>query len=171
MPAERTVAFVEDLAARQSEHLWRFLRARVRNATDIPDIIQEAFLRLLRVPNVDTIRAPEAYIFTIAYHVARQHAMRAAASHRVELDDVLNELFAPSDSDPELQADAHQCVGTLDAALQELSVKTQFIFLAYRRDGLSMDEISKRLGISRPMAKKYLAQALVHMRKRLKESE
>ena len=171
MPGERTVAFVEDLAARQSEHLWRFLRTRVRNTADIPDIIQETFLRLLRVPNVDTIRAPEAYIFTIAYHVAREHGLRAAANHKVALDDVLSELFAPTDSDPELQANAQQCVRTLDSALQELSVKTQFVFLAYRRDGLSMDEISERLNISRPMAKKYVAQALVHMRRRLKETE
>lgn len=57
-------ALVEDLAARHGERLRRFLRSRVRNSADIPDIIQEVFLRLLRVPNHKTIRAPEAFAYT-----------------------------------------------------------------------------------------------------------
>jgi len=171
LPVKLIPALVQELASRQSEPLRRFLRARVRNSADIPDIIQEAFLRLLRVPNVDTIRAPDAYIFTIAWHVARQHELRSAATPTVELEHVLNELFAATDSDPELQLDAQECVRKLDAALRELPVKIRFAFLFYRCDGLSMDEISQRLGISRATAKKYLAYALAHLRKRLRDME
>lgn len=172
MAVEDKRAWIEELAAQHSEHLRRFLRTRVRNAADIPDLVQEVFLRLLRVPNLETIRAPEAYIFTIAYHMAQQHALRSAASaSSIELAEVLNEVLATTDSDPALEVSAQQCVKQLDDALQELSPKIQFAFLSYRRDGLSIDEISARLGISRPMAKKYLAKALVHFRKRLKDTE
>jgi RNA polymerase sigma factor (sigma-70 family) len=169
---EGTRAFVEELAAQHSEHLRRYLRTRVRNAADIPDLVQEVFLRLLRIPNFETIRAPEAYIFTIAYHVAQQHSLRSAVSaSSVELGEVLSEVLAASEGDPALEVSAQQCVQELDDALQELSPKIQFTFLSYRRDGLSMDEISERLGISKPMAKKYLVKALVHFRKRLKDTE
>lgn len=165
-------ALVEELATRHGERLRRFLRTRVRNTADIPDIIQEVFLRLLRVPNHETIRAPEAYIFTIAHHVALQLTLQSARGRvSVELGELLSELLAVSESDPALEVSAEQCLNELDIALRQLSPKIQATFLLYRRDGLSMDEISAKLGISRPMAKKYLVKALVHFRKRLKDTE
>jgi RNA polymerase sigma factor (sigma-70 family) len=165
-------ALVEELAAKHGEQLRCFLRKRVRNAADIPDVIQEVFLRLLRVPNHETIRAPEAYIFTIARHVAQQHKLQSAAGAAAEnLDEMLAELRATTETDPALEVCAQQCVEELDKTLGQLSPKIQLTFLLYRRDGLSMDEISARLGISRPMAKKYLVKALVAFRKRLSETE
>jgi DNA-directed RNA polymerase specialized sigma24 family protein len=41
----------------------------------------------------------------------------------------------------------------------------------HRRDGFSLEEIASQLGVSRPMAKKYLAKALLHCRRRLEELE
>lgn len=170
--AEDKHAFVEELVASHGERLRRFLRTRVRNPADIPDIIQEVFLRLLRVPNHETIRAPEAYIFTVAHHVAQQHTLQSAAgAGSIELGQVLSELGAVTEADPALEVTARQCLEELDDALGELSPKIQATFLLYRRDGVSMDEIGQRLGISRPMAKKYLVKALAHFRQRLKDTE
>lgn len=172
MTLEDKNAFVEELAATHGQRLRRFLQTRVRNAADIPDIIQEVFLRLLRVPNHETIRAPEAYIFTIAHHVAQQHSLQSSATARaVELGEVLSELRAATESDPALEVSAQQCLAELNQVLHDLPPKQQATFLFYRRDGMSLDEISERLGITRHMAKKYLAKALVQFRKRLKEAE
>ena len=158
---------VEDLAARHGERLRRFLHSRVRNSADIPDIIQEIFLRLLRVPNHETIRVPEAYIFTIARHVAQQHTLQSSPE---TISVELAELPAVSDADPALEVGAEQCLNELDIALRQLSRKIQATFLLHRRDGLSIDEVSAKLGITRPMAKKYLVKALVHLRKRLSDT-
>lgn len=165
-------AFVEELATKHSERLRRFLRTRVRNSADISDIIQEVFLRLLRIPNHETIRVPEAYIFTVAQHVAQQYALRSAASGgAVEFSEVLSEPQVIVDADPALEVTAGQCLEQLGEALTELSAKTQATFVLYRCEGMSMEEISERLGISRPMAKKYLVKALAHFRRRLKDAE
>ncbi len=165
-------ALVEELATQYGERLRRFLRMRVRNAADIPDIIQEVYLRLLRVPNHETIRSPEAYIFTVAHHVAQQHTLQSAPQAvSGELDDVLSELGSATEVDPAQEVIAHECVEVLDRALLALSPKARATFLLYRRDGKSMDEISEQLGISRPMAKKYLVKALVYFRKQLKDAE
>jgi RNA polymerase sigma factor (sigma-70 family) len=165
-------ALVEELATRHGQQLRRFLRSRVRNVADIPDIIQEVFLRLLRVPNHETIRAPEAYIYTVAHHVAQQHSLEATPqATSAELGEVLSELRAVTEMDPALEVIAQECVELLDRALLQLSPKAQATFLLYRRDGKSMDEISQQLGISRPMAKKYLVKTLVHFRKHLKDAE
>lgn len=165
-------ALVEELATRHGQGLRRFLRSRVRNAADIPDIIQEVFLRLLRVPNHEAIRAPEAYIFTVARHVAQQHSLQKTSDTApAKLGEVLSELLAVTEADPALEVIAQQCVELLDRALLQLSRKAQATFLLYRRDGKSMEEISQELGISRPMAKKYLVKTLVHLRKQLKDAE
>jgi len=169
---EEKYAFVEELAVRHGDSLRRFLRSRVRNASDIPDIVQEVFLRLLRVPNHETIRAPEAYIFTIANHVAQQHSLQlSSTAGSVELTTVLSELRAATESDPALEVSAQQCLEELNRALKELGPKVQAAFLFHRRDGMSIEEIAKNLGISQPMAKKYIVRALAHFRNRLKETE
>jgi len=165
-----THALVEELATRHGLALRRFLRPRVRNSADIPDIIQEVFLRLLRVPNHETIRTPEAYIFTVAHHVAQQHSLKSTThTSSAQLGDILSEVRAVSD--PALEVVAQQCVELLDRALLQLSPKAQATFLLHRRDGKSIEEISAELGISRPMAKKYLVKTLVRFRKQLKDAE
>lgn len=164
---EQPLTFAQ-FATGRGEQLRRFLKPRVRNAADIPDIMQEVYLRLLRVPRQDTIRAPEAYIYTVAHHVLQQYTLREA-EHRgsVELEDVLVEARAVAEVDPLLEVTAQQCLEELDRALAQMSPKMQATFLFVRRDGLSMEEISRKLGISVPMAKKYLVKALVNFRKRL----
>jgi RNA polymerase sigma factor (sigma-70 family) len=169
---EEKHAFVEELAVRHGENLRRFLRPRVPNAADIPDIIQEVYLRLLRVSNHETIRTPEAYIFTIAKHVAQQHSLQSASDAvSVELTTVLSELHAVTEADPALEVSALECLEELDQALKQLGPKVQATFLFHRRDGMSIDEIGERLGISPAMVKKYIVRALVHFRKRLNSPE
>jgi RNA polymerase sigma factor (sigma-70 family) len=163
---------IGELAAKQGSRLKGFLRRRVRNAADIPDIIQEVYLRLLRVPSQETIRVPEAYILTIARHVAQQHRLQTEPHEAtVELDEALAEIRSGSDTDPVLEASAQECLEELNEVLERMPAKMAATFLLCRRDGLSMDDIAQRLGISRHMAKKYLVKALVRFRKRLSETE
>jgi RNA polymerase sigma factor (sigma-70 family) len=172
LEAEDTQTLFEQLTTRQGRRLRQFLRRRVGNAADIPDIIQEVFLRLLRVPRRETIRIPEAYIFTIARHAAQQHQLASArASKFVELDETLADFLPGSEPDPVLEVTADQCMAVVEEALRQMAPKVRATFLLCRRDGLSIDEISVRLGISRPMAKKYMVKALAQLRTRLKEME
>lgn len=172
MGAEDRQPWVAELAVKQTGRLRQFLRARVRNAADVPDLIQEVFLRVMRVPSRETIRQPEAYIFTIARHAVQQHQLTCSrADTLVELDEALGDSLPGPEPDPVLAVSAEQCVAALQEVLEEMSPKVRATFLLYRRDGLSMDEISARLGISRPMAKKYLAKALARFRERLLELE
>lgn len=169
--AEVSQPLIEKLVAQQGGRLRRFLRARVRNSADVPDLVQEIFLRLLRVPSRETIRLPEAYLFTIARHTAQQHQLTAASAERfVELDSALGDFLAVPEQDPVLEIAADECLAVLERALDEMPPQLQATFLLHRRDGLSLKEIGVRLGISLPMVKKHLMNALAQMRERLKES-
>ncbi len=172
MAAEEKQDVVGGFAALYGDRLRRFLRTRVRNRADIPDLVQEVFLRLLRVPNHEMIRTPEAYIFTIAQHAARQKALEEKAEgDAVDLAEVLNELHGTADCDPQLKVSASQCLALIERNLRTLSPNVQATFLLHKRDGLTIDQVSARLGVSRPMAKKYLVKALVSFRKSLKEAQ
>src|SRR6185437_6913589 len=121
--AEDKNQLVARLAAHQGGRLRQFLRRRVRNAADIPDLMQEVFLRLLRVPHHESIRTPEAYLLTIARHVAQQHRLAAAVENPVNLEDVLADLRSSSVSDPVLELTAEQCREELEEALRQMAPK------------------------------------------------
>jgi DNA-directed RNA polymerase specialized sigma24 family protein len=80
LPAESTQTLVESLVVSHGEQLRRFLLARVCNTADVADIVQEVYLRMMRVPNVESIRSPEAYLFTVAAHVVQQHTLKQSAA-------------------------------------------------------------------------------------------
>ncbi len=162
---------VTGLVASHGMQLRRFIFARARNLADVPDIVQEVYLRMLRISNIDSIRSPEAYLFTVAQHVVQQHTMRQSATPpAAELTQLLNASAANHDADPALAMEAQQCLERLQHALEELSPKARATFMLHRRDGLSFDEIAARLQTSRPMVKKYLMKALLHLRLRLEQT-
>lgn len=160
-------ALVISIAASHGDQLRRFLLARVRNPADVPDIAQEVYLRMLRVPNAESIRSPEAYLFTVAQHVVHQHTLRQSTlPPAVELSRLLEPLQSLPDSNPEERTVAQQCADLLQASLDRLAPRTRAAFMLHRRDGLSFDEIGARLGLSRPMVKKHILKALIQLRLR-----
>lgn len=172
MAAEDPKDFLTALVSSQAEPLRRFLLKRVRNPADVPDLAQEVFLRMLRIPDHEVIRSPEAYLFTVAQHVAQQHVLRqSSAPPAVDATTMLTELPDVTNHDPVLQLSADQCLEEIDRALARFSPKVRATFILHRRYGLSLQEISERLGVSFPMAKKYLAKALLQCRQHIERTE
>ena len=171
LAAKDARALIEGLVASHGDQLRRFLFARVRNVADVPDITQEVYLRMLRVPNLESVRSPEAYLFTVAQHVVQQHTLKSAALPTAELDRILNTRTPTAHPDPALELAAAQSLERLQETLDQLSPKVRAVFMLSRRDGLSFDEIALHLGVSKPMVKKYLMKALMQFRLRLEQAE
>lgn len=172
MAARDLQTLVSELAASHGPQLHRFLLARVRNTADVPDIVQDVYLRMLRIPHVESIRSPEAYLFTVAQHVLQQYTLRQAQiPPLIDLAEMLEPPRARPDADPVLEMDAQQCLEDLQQALDLFTPKVRATFMLHRRDGLSFDEIGIRLGISRPMVKKNLVRALMQFRRKLGTAE
>jgi RNA polymerase sigma factor (sigma-70 family) len=169
---ERFIASVASLHGRQ---LVKFFALRLRDVAEAQDLAQEVYLRLLRMDRPDLIRSPEAYLFTIAANIAREHALkRATHPLQVALEDTPNEeLEAQGDLEgdsfvrtaPESAMNQVERMRELERALQQLSPKARAALLWHRRDGKTYEEIGARLGVSRNMVKKYLVQAVAHCRK------
>jgi RNA polymerase sigma factor (sigma-70 family) len=163
---------VADLVATHGQQLRRYLLSRVRNAADVPDIVQEVFLRMMRVPNVESVRSPEAYLFTVAQHVVQQHTLKASAAPPTsDLARLLSERSPGTYADPALEVHAEELLERLQGGLDRLAPKVRATFLLSRRDGLSFDEIAVRLRTTRHMVKKYLMKALTQLRHGLEETD
>jgi RNA polymerase sigma-70 factor (ECF subfamily) len=161
-------AFVTDIATEHGRKLRRYLAARLRNAADVPDLVQEVFLRLMRIERHEMIRNPEAYVMTVAGHVLHQHTLRQAATPvAIGAVDVLADLQEAIESDPVARVDAERRLAELDRALERLPPNLHATFVLHRRDGMTLEEIAKILGVSRPMVKKYLAKAVLRCREQL----
>lgn len=161
-------ALVAALAAQHKGTIRRFLQTRLRHATaDVPDLVQEVFLRLLRLNRPEDIRSPEAYLFTVAKAVLHQHKARQNATPQaVDIMDVLAELDEAPEIGPEAQLEAQQRLQALRRTLAQLPRKAYATLILNRVADMTLEDIARHLGISRPMAKKYLAKALAQCRLR-----
>jgi RNA polymerase sigma-70 factor (ECF subfamily) len=119
----------------------------------------------MRVENHETIRSPEAYLFTVASHVLHQHTLlQSMRPKSVDISELFSELQLTSNDDPAAQAIIDQRLEILQNSLRQLPPKISTTLMLHRFAGLSIEEIGVHLGVARPTAKKYLARALSHVR-------
>ena len=156
---------MSSIASLYGHRLRRFFSLRLSNSADALDLAQEVFLRLMRVQHHETIRSPEAYVFTIASHVLHQHTLRRSTGPvTVDIFSLFGELEITSLDDPSEDADTQQRLDQLARALARLPARVSTTLILHRFAGFSIEEIAQSLGVSRPTAKKYLARALTHCR-------
>jgi RNA polymerase sigma factor (sigma-70 family) len=164
--ANRTL--VEQLFAEHRGALQTFFYRRALCRSDARDLAQEVYLRMLRIPDIDLIRNPEAYLFTVASNLAKEHAVKERR-HGVPVD--VNDAVAQEQltelPNVDGQIDIDQRIARLREVLRQLSPKCCATLVLQYQHGLSYEEIGERLGISANMVKKYLSQALEHCRRRM----
>jgi RNA polymerase sigma-70 factor (ECF subfamily) len=164
--------FVGEIVGRHGRKLRRYLAARLRNTTDVADLAQEVFLRLVRVDRHDRIRNPEAYLFTIASHVLAQHGLdRAGEPEAVDINDPVADERLAFETDVGHEIDLQRRAKEMKLAIEQLPPNPQACLILHCREGWTLDEIATRLGVSRSMVKKHIAKAMLHCRQQMKDPE
>lgn len=168
---DRSRTFVTAMEKDHGRALRRYLAARMRHAAaDVPDLVQEVFLRLLRIPDYEAIRHPRAYLYTVASHVLHQYVLsRSITAQPAALMDISAELEASLDSDPAEIVQLEQRFEELGRRLEQFSPRAYAALLMYRCEGATLEQIGQRLGVSRVMAKKYLVKAMTYCQQSLAE--
>ena len=165
---EATKALVERLFAAHRGALQAFFYKRVRHHADATDLAQEVYVRMLRVRDLSSIRNSEAYLYTVAGNLAKEHAARdRRRGIAVDIEDatVQPELTELASFDSEV--DVAQQVKRLREVLRQLPPRCHAAIVLQYVHGLSYEEIAQRLGISLRMVKRDLGQALGHCRRRM----
>jgi len=161
-------SLIERLFAEHRGALQAFFRRRIRSQVDAADLAQEVYLRMLRIRDQDAIRNPVLYLYTVANNLVKEYAVldRRRASG-VDIGEVVECEQLETLPGFDAQLDAQQRVARLQAVLKQLRPKCQAAVALRFTHGLSYREVAIRLGVSPQMAKKYVAQALSHCRRRM----
>jgi|SRR5271154_526321 len=166
--AEPKPSLVERLFAEHRAALQTFFLRRIRSKADSADLAQEVYVRMLRIRDKDAIRNPVHYLYTVANNLIRENAARdRRQTSGIDIDEAPTheqlETLPAFDRD----FDATQRIVLLRTVLQQLRPKCRAaVELRFTHD-LSYREIAMHLGVSPQMAKKYVAQALGHCRRRM----
>jgi RNA polymerase sigma factor (sigma-70 family) len=166
-------SFIAAIEKSHGAQLRRFLSSRLRaGRADVSDLIQEIFLRLLRIKDHEAIRNPQAYLFTVANHVLHQHALECAAlPEATDPLRLVSELQVDTVPDPAEEVEFQQRLQEIGVELERLSPKAYAALIMYRCEGMTLQEIGARLGVSHVMVRKYLARAIAFCDERLEASE
>lgn len=160
---------LRELYVRHAAELRGFLSSRLRCEETAADLTQEVFLRLSG-PAGSAIHNPLAF----AYRIARNLVVDHYRSKRRQPENDGSETFdntpsiAPS---PEEIAVFRQLMHRAEAAVEALPTQCRRAFVLNRFEGLSQVEVAERMGISRQMAERHIAKAILHLRARLEEPD
>jgi len=163
---------MSDMALASSRHLHRlycdhsgwlqaWLRRRLGSEWDAADLSQEAFLRLVRNPEVlGELQEPRAYLVTIGKRLLINFQRRRSLD-QAYLDALaeLPEACAPS---PEQRWVLLETLQALDELLDGLPATVRHAFLLSQLEDLTYREIAERLQVSERTIKRYMAQAYEH---------
>ena len=165
--------FVTALEQAHGRQLRRFLASRLSGASaDVPDLVQEIYLRLLRIKDHEAIRNPQAYLFTVATHVLHQYTLQRSMKPEITNPlDFASESQAATASDPADELDIEQRLERLGRDLTEVSPRAYATLVMYRCEGMTLMEIGQRLGVSHVMVRKYLSRAIAYCDQHLEEME
>jgi RNA polymerase sigma factor (sigma-70 family) len=133
-------------------------------ASDVDDVAQEVFLRLMRYERAELVEHPQAYLYKMASNVAAEWAIRAryARPHDPKwLADLAAEEFLDEEADrSKLQDELERVLLTLTPRQREV-LKLQFF------EGLNRTQIAERLGTSNRIVKRELMKSYEKLRQQL----
>ena len=165
--ADATKKLMERLVVHRAA-LQAFFYRRANAKDDAADMVQEVYLRMLRVKDCDALRNPEGYLFTVASNLVYERSVQNRQQttmrdyHRCEVENQPVELFRSEEL-----FDAGARITLLREVLAQLSPKCRATVLMKYQHGLNYEEIAHQLKISTHMVQKYLGLALAHCRRRM----
>lgn len=151
---------VQTLYSNHHGWLTTWLRGRLGNAADAADLAQDTFVRLLQKTERFELKAPRAFLRTIARGLVIDH-WRREEIERAYLESIahLPEASAPSAEERALILELLESIARL---LDGLKPKVRKAFLLAQCDGLTYKQIALQMGVSLRSVERYVAEALYH---------
>lgn len=163
-PADPTLEmFIE-----HRSELLKYAGRIVRDSAGAEDVVQEAWLRFsARSTQAARISRPRAYLFTIVRNLALNWVSRASTRRQVPLSPALSEILPADAPTADRVLYYRDELRVVTEAVVELPERSRRAFVMYRLDGLTLQEIADRLGISLVRTHQIIKEAGLHAARRL----
>jgi RNA polymerase sigma factor (sigma-70 family) len=160
-PAQSQVE-LDELNRTYRPALVSFFLRRLRSSADAEDLTQEVLARIVRSEPTD-IRSARAYVFRIAVNLLRDRARRE--KHRLEYCEALaaDEEFGVDVLDPSRIVAGEESLEALGAAIQRLPEPTRQIFICYRFENISRQDIATTYQITERAVDGHLSKAMASL--------
>ncbi len=128
--------------------LRAWLRERFSSERDIDDLVQEAFIRVLRAQETGSIESPKAFLFVTAKNLALARVRHRRVAENFVLAETQSSSVIDETADVPAAAARAQELELLTQAIQSLPNRCRQIITLRRIYGLSQREVAAQLGIS-----------------------
>lgn len=128
--------------------LRAWLRERFSSERDIDDLVQEAFIRVLRAHEAGTIESPKAFLFVTAKNLALARVRHRRVAENFVLTEGQSSSVIDESADVPAAAARAQELELLTQAIQSLPHRCRQIVTLRRLYGLAQKDVAGQLGIS-----------------------
>jgi RNA polymerase sigma-70 factor (ECF subfamily) len=142
------------------EGMLRTYLVGIARPSDIDDLVQESYLRLLRLREQGRMRSPRGLLFTVARNAAHDLFRRRGRAPVAPASDTEADIV-PDDSPGTAEAVCReQEIALLADAIEALPERCRAVFLLRQFENLPQREIAARLGIAEHTVESQLTKAL-----------
>ena len=146
--------------------VFHYVLRFTRDEDDAEDVAQRVFVKVWENrKKIDAARSLDAYIFTIAHHLACRYLNQKARS--VLRTTTTEEVTAPSTED---MMYLHELTELTRLRIDQLPEKRQIIFKMHYEEYLSDEEIAEALGLSIHTVRSQLVKASKNIREFIRET-
>ena len=157
-PSDQTQWFATELAPHEPA-LRAYLHGLV-NPSDIDDLVQETYARLLRAHERGPVEHPRGLLFATARNAARDLFRRRTTANTIPITDFVASRVFDSAPNAAETASRQQETDLLATAIAELPPRCREILVLRKFENLSHREIAEKLGISVHTVEAQLTKAL-----------
>lgn len=158
----RIASLVQD----HGKTLVRFFDRHASNKSDVPDLVQDVYLKLTKADVPKNFDHPGSYVLSVARSVLidhhRRHKARYTHSHGELTEDVPDTGLSI-----ERVLDSKAMAERMQAALLDLPERTRDVFALRTLRGLKMADVATAMQISLSTAEKHHARALAYLAEQL----
>lgn len=152
------------------DRYWDQMFANALHFTKQPelakDLTQEIFLKLwLMRHKLAEVQRFEAFLFTVARNVIVDELRRLHTSG--QYDEFFDAYFEQVHQPATISAEFRELESTLLEAINRLPRQMQTAFKLSRFEGLTHEQVARRMNISRITSQNYIARAIVSIKKHL----
>jgi RNA polymerase sigma-70 factor (ECF subfamily) len=153
----------------KDQELKRFLASRLGSPDEAQEVAQEAYARLLALDKPETPSILVFRLWRIAANLAKDRIKLRAIRRRIGPVALLDPIVAaPS---PEPLCIAHERIGLVERALEELPPRCRQAFMLRILDDRQYEEVALLVGVDARTAKRYVARALAHCQRVINMAE
>ena len=155
-------AMLQSFVANYQSLLTHYFARRAR-PEDVPDLVQDVFMRLAKLENLNAIEKPEQYLFTTASAALKDRARRAAVRAAGAHDSFDENTHFGAGLSPERVLQGRDAIRRLEIELRAMPELIRDVFVLRVFEGQKMADVARTLGISLRTAEKYYARAMARL--------